>query len=104
MQRSGERNLNDATSQLFYHASVLILISAVAQGPWVNEDCSLAAENLRRAVYGAGLGNCWIGFAQSLFLHPREMLMPKRKRKRLILIAITERAWTRTTTGMTVIK
>jgi nitroreductase len=65
MQRSGERNLNDATSQLFYHASVLILISAVAQGPWVNEDCSLAAENLRRAVYGAGLGNCWIGFAQS---------------------------------------
>ena len=77
MQRSGERNLNDATSQLFYHASVLILISAVAQGPWVNEDCSLAAENLRRAVYGAGLGNCWIGFSQSLFLHPREML-PRR--------------------------
>ena len=51
--------------QIFYHAPVLILISGVTGGPWIVEDCSLAAENLMLAAYAAGLGTCWIGFAQS---------------------------------------
>ena len=42
-----------------------ILISVAATGPWVIEDCALAAENLMLAAHGAGLGSCWIGFAQS---------------------------------------
>lgn len=50
---------------IFYHAPVLILISATMQAPWMVEDCSLAAENLMLAAYAAGLGTCWIGFAQS---------------------------------------
>lgn len=50
--------------QIFYHAPVLILISAAADGPWIVEDCALAAENLMLAAYAAGLGTCWIGFAQ----------------------------------------
>jgi nitroreductase len=57
--------LGEPTFQIFYHAPVLILISAIAQGPWIVEDCALAAENLMLAAYGAGLGTCWIGFAQS---------------------------------------
>jgi nitroreductase len=57
--------LATADFQIFYHAPVLILISAIAQGPWIVEDCSLAAENLMLAAYAAGLGSCWIGFAQS---------------------------------------
>jgi nitroreductase len=57
--------LSDPTFQIFYHAPVLILISALAQGPWIVEDCALAAENLMLAAYAAGLGSCWIGFAQS---------------------------------------
>jgi nitroreductase len=63
--------LGDPGFQVFYHAPVLILISAIAQGPWIVEDCSLAAENLMLAAYAAGLGTCWIGFAQS-FLNTSE--------------------------------
>ena len=57
--------LTDPNFQIFYHAPVLILISAAEQGPWIVEDCALAAENLMLAAYAAGLGTCWIGFAQS---------------------------------------
>jgi len=49
---------------VFYHAPVLIVISAIERGPWIAEDCALAAENLMLAAYGMGLGSCWIGLAQ----------------------------------------
>ena len=58
--------LADPDFQIFHHAPVLIVISAVAGGPWIVEDCSLAAQNLMLAAYAEGLGSCWIGFAQSL--------------------------------------
>jgi nitroreductase len=57
--------LNDPDFHIFYHAPVLILISAIAEGSWIVEDCALAAENLMLSAYAAGLGTCWIGFAQS---------------------------------------
>jgi nitroreductase len=60
--------LNDPDFHIFYHAPVLILISATAAGPYVVEDCALAAENLMLTAYAAGLGTCWIGFAQ-IFLN-----------------------------------
>lgn len=63
--------LNDPNFHIFYHAPVLILISAIAQGHWIVEDCALAAENLMLAAFAAGLGTCWIGFAQS-FLNTSE--------------------------------
>ena len=63
--------LTDPHFQIFYHAPVLILISANVQGPWIVEDCALAAENLMLAAFAAGLGSCWIGFAQS-FLNTSE--------------------------------
>jgi nitroreductase len=50
---------------MFHHAPVLILISAAAAGPFIVEDCALAAENLMLAAHAAGLGSCWIGFAQA---------------------------------------
>jgi nitroreductase len=62
--------LSNPDFQIFYHAPVLILISATAQGPWIVEDCALAAENLMLAAYAAGLGTCWIGFAQSFLNTP----------------------------------
>ena len=49
---------------------MLILISAVAAGPWIVEDCALAAENLMLAAYARDLGRCWIGFAQSFLNTP----------------------------------
>ena len=64
-------HLSDPNFQIFYHAPVLVLISASAEGPWIVEDCALAAENLMLAAYAAGLGTCWIGFAQS-FLNTSE--------------------------------
>jgi len=57
--------LNDPNFHIFYHAPVLILISVTAAGPWIVEDCALAAENLMLTAYAEGLGTCWIGFAQT---------------------------------------
>jgi nitroreductase len=57
--------LNDPNFHIFYRAPVLLLISATAQGPWIVEDCALAAENLMLTAYAVGLGTCWVGFAQS---------------------------------------
>ncbi|OIQ82880.1 5,6-dimethylbenzimidazole synthase [mine drainage metagenome] len=62
--------LADPEFQIFHHAPVLILISAAAEGPWIVEDCTLAAENLMLAAYASGLGSCWIGFAQSFLNTP----------------------------------
>jgi len=55
--------LTNPDFNIFYHAPVLIVISAV-NGPWMVEDCALAAENMMLAACAAGLGTCWIGFAQ----------------------------------------
>jgi len=62
--------LSDPNFQIFYHAPVLVLISAIAEGPWIVEDCALAAENLMLAAYATGLGTCWIGFAQGFLNTP----------------------------------
>ena len=63
-------SLSDPDFQIFYHAPALILISGIAEGPCVVEDCALAAENLMLAAYGDGLGTCWIGFAQGFLNTP----------------------------------
>ena len=57
--------LADPAFQIFYRAPALIVISAVERGPWIVEDCALAAENLMLAAHATGLGTCWVGFAQS---------------------------------------
>ncbi len=62
--------LNDPNFHIFYRAPVLLLISATAQGPWIVEDCALAAENLMLTAHAIGLGTCWIGFAQSFLNTP----------------------------------
>jgi nitroreductase len=62
--------LGDPAFQIFYHAPVVILISTRAPGPWIIEDCALAAENLMLMAYSFGLGSCWIGFAQSYLNTP----------------------------------
>ncbi len=38
---------------------------AASEGTWAVENCSLAAETLTLAAGAAGLGSCWIGFAQN---------------------------------------
>lgn len=55
--------LSDPQFQIFYHAPALIVISAPS-GPWAQEDCALAAQNLMLTAASLGLGSCWIGFAQ----------------------------------------
>lgn len=59
-----EEMLANPAFHIFYHAPALILVSAVEEGPWGQIDCALAAENLMLAARAAGLGSCWIGFAQ----------------------------------------
>jgi nitroreductase len=62
--------LKNPNFQIFYHAPLLIVISAVRGAPWAVEDCALGAENLMLAACAAGLGTCWIGFAQSWLQTP----------------------------------
>jgi nitroreductase len=62
--------LHNPDFQIFYHAPVLILISARTSGPWMIEDCALAAQNLMLAACASGLGSCWIGFAQGWLQTP----------------------------------
>ncbi len=57
--------LQNPDFQIFHHAPVLIVISALKEGAFVVEDCALAAENLMLAARAIDLGSCWIGFAQS---------------------------------------
>ena len=63
--------LGDPRYDIFHGAPALVVISATAPGPWIVEDCALAAENLMLAAFAEGLGTCWIGFAQG-FLNTLE--------------------------------
>jgi nitroreductase len=58
-------HLENPEFDIFYQAPVLIVISGNIAGPWITEDCALAAENLMLAAFAEQLGTCWIGFAQS---------------------------------------
>lgn len=57
-------HLRNPEFQIFYHAPVLVVISAASAGLWAVEDCALAAQNLMLTAFAAKLGSCWIGFAQ----------------------------------------
>jgi nitroreductase len=69
--------LSNADFDIFYHAPALIVISAEAEGPWAVENCALAAENLMLTPCSAGLGSCWISFAQSWLGTPDGKAAPK---------------------------
>jgi nitroreductase len=56
--------LNDPKFDILYHAPALIVIAVTQPTDWAVEDCALAAANLMLAAHDAGLGTCWIGFAQ----------------------------------------
>jgi nitroreductase len=62
--------LSDPGFDILHRAPALIVISARAPGPWIVEDCALAAENLMLAAFAEGLGTCWIGFAQGYLNTP----------------------------------
>ena len=62
--------LNDPKFHIFYYAPVLVVIAAAQPTDWAVEDCALAAENLMLAAHAAGLGTCWIGFAQHWLATP----------------------------------
>lgn len=62
--------LSDPKFNIFYDAPVLIVIASKTEGPWATIDCALAAQNLMLAARAAGLGTCWIGFAQSFLATP----------------------------------
>lgn len=62
--------LSDTTFDIFYHAPALIVISSVVDSPWKVENCALAAQNLMLTARAAGLGTCWIGFAETWLRTP----------------------------------
>ena len=62
--------LADPDFHIFYRAPALIVISAATQGPWIEADGALAAENLMLAAQGQGLGSCWSGLSQPFLATP----------------------------------
>lgn len=62
--------LHGAGFDIFYGAPALVLICSTTDHPWAVENCALAAENLMLAAHAAGLGTCWIGFAQAWLRSP----------------------------------
>lgn len=62
--------IEDPQFDIFYHAPALIVISSSTHGDWAIENCALAAQNLMLSAYAAGLGTCWIGFAQGWLATP----------------------------------
>lgn len=50
---------------IFYHAPAVAVISGPAGNEWTAINCALAAQNLMLTAYEAGIGSCWIGFAQA---------------------------------------
>ena len=56
--------LSKPAFDIFYGASVLIVIASTSDAAQSAEDCCLAAQNLMLAAYGMGLGTCCIGFAR----------------------------------------
>ncbi len=63
--------LADPAFHVFYHAPVLILISAKKNAPWGAEDCALAAQNIMLAALASNLGTCWIGLCQPFLDAPQ---------------------------------
>jgi nitroreductase len=55
--------LRDPAFNIFYDASMLIVIGVDERGTYTDADCWLAAANLMFAATEAGLGTCPIGFA-----------------------------------------
>ena len=56
--------LLDPAFDIFYGASLLIVIVATSDAAQSAEDCCMAAQNLMLAACGRGLGSCCIGFAR----------------------------------------
>lgn len=56
--------INNPKFDIFYGAPALVVICSGSDNAWTIEDCALAAENLMLSAHAAGLGSCWIGFAQ----------------------------------------
>jgi len=62
--------MSDPKFDIFYHAPVLVVIATAEPTDWAVEDCALAAQNLMLVAHEAGLGTCWIGFAQHWLVTP----------------------------------
>jgi nitroreductase len=56
--------LSEPAFDIFYGASVLVVIAATSDAAQSAEDCCLAAQNLMLAAHGMGLGTCCICFAR----------------------------------------
>ena len=58
-----ERNIarsKDATYNFYYHAPLLIIVSASDKAYYPREDAACALENMFLAAASLGLGSCWI--------------------------------------------
>lgn len=62
--------VNQKEFNVFYNASTLIVIYSTFDGPFVNADCWLAAENIMLSALAYGLASCVIGFAISALNSP----------------------------------
>lgn len=57
--------LNSPKFNIFYNASVLVVICATTPDELAVKACCLAAQTLMLAAHAEGLGSCWIGFSEA---------------------------------------
>lgn len=50
-------------TSIFYNAPVLVIILGNKNAITVDNDCSMAAQNMMLAAHSKGIGSCWIGAA-----------------------------------------
>lgn len=73
--------LSDTAFSMFYHAPVLVLVTATSADEQAREDCCLAAQTFMLAARNRGLGTCWIGLARAWLNLPQtkaELGIPER--------------------------
>jgi nitroreductase len=63
-------SLSDPAFNIFYGASILVVVSATSREEGASEDCALAAQNFMLAAHALELGTCWIGFARPWLNEP----------------------------------
>ena len=55
---------------VFHHAPTVVVISCLAEAPFVKMDCGMAAQNILLAAKSLGIGSCAIGLSRLLLLSP----------------------------------
>ena len=62
----GLKHYADNKEDVIFHDAPVLVFVVSKRGPFNNESCACAVENMMLAAHSMGLGSCWIGFVRFL--------------------------------------